>query len=302
MGTQDVALGVMATRWFRGHGHFQVSTIVRSAACLLIGCLWLVLPSIGTAEEATTGPGYQTDSDVLYRSGDTLTDYEKERCRLDVYRPTDAKGFATVVWFHGGGLTGGNRSVPLGLQQKGIAVVAANYRLSPHVKSPAYIEDAAAAVAWTFGNIERFGGDPKKIYVSGHSAGGYLTSMVGLDKKWLAAHDIDANRIAGLIPYSGQCITHFTIRAERGVSDKQPVIDEMAPLFHVRKDAPPLLLISGDREMELIGRYEETAYLWRMMKEVGHTTTELHELDGFGHGDMAEPAHHLLLRHIGKAK
>jgi acetyl esterase/lipase len=226
---------------------------------LLFGILLLWAPRIGYSEEKPPAPTYQTESNVIYRSGEALTDYEKERCRLDVYHPTNAKGFATVVWFHGGGLTGGNRSVPHGLQDQGIAVVAANYRLSPHVKSPAYIEDAAAAVAWTFRNIERFGGDPDKIYVSGHSAGGYLTSMVGLDKQWLAAHDIDANRIAGLIPYSGQCITHFTIRAERGISDKQPVIDELAPLFHVRKDAPPLLLITGDRELELIGRYEETA-------------------------------------------
>jgi hypothetical protein len=124
--------------------------------------------------------------------------------------------------------------------------------------------------------------------------------MVGLDKRWLAAHQIDANIIAGLIPFSGQAITHFTIRAERGISDKRPIIDEMAPLYHVRKDAPPLLLITGDREMELLGRYEENAYLWRMMKEVGHPNTELYELGGFGHGQMAEPAHPLLLRFIKK--
>ena len=272
-----------------------------NASCrrgLLLALLFLLLPRTGYSEEKTPTLSDQTESDIQYRTGDALSEYEKERCRLDVYHPTDRKDFPTVVWFHGGGLTGGNRSVPEGLKKQGIAIVAANYRLSPQVKAPAYIEDAAAAVAWTFQNIEKYGGNPDKIFVSGHSAGGYLTSMVGLDKRWLAKHDIDANRIAGLIPYSGQCITHFTIRAERGISDKQPVVDEFAPMFHVRKDAPPLLLITGDREMELVGRYEETAYLWRMMKIVGHTQTELRELEGFGHGDMAEPAHHLLLRHV----
>lgn len=281
-----------------GRGSSRRATSIPFLRWLLLALLCLGWPSAGFAEEKTPTLVYQTESDLPYRSGDGLSEYEKERCRLDVYHPADSKDFATVVWFHGGGLTGGNRSVPVGLQKQGIAIVAANYRLSPQVKSPAYIEDAAAAVAWTFKNIERFGGNPAKIYVSGHSAGGYLTSMVGLDKKWLAAHDIDANRIAGLIPYSGQCITHFTIRAERGISDKQPVVDEMAPLFHVRQDAPPLLLITGDRELELLGRYEETAYLWRMMKIAGHTQTELRELEGFSHGDMAEPAHHLLLRHV----
>jgi len=204
----------------------------------------------------------------------------QERCSLDVYYPTDANAAPTVVWFHGGGLTDGNRSVPLGLREKGIVVVAASYRLSPRVKCPAYIEDAAAAVAWTFHNVEKYGGSQKRIFVSGHSAGGYLTAMVGLDKRWLAAHQIDANSIAGLIPYSRQAITHFTVRAERGISDKQPVVDDLAPLYHVRKDAPPLLLITGDRGMELLGRYEENAYLRRMMKEVGHPNTELCELGG----------------------
>jgi acetyl esterase/lipase len=92
----------------------------------------------------------------------------QQRCRLDVYYPTDVKSFATVVWFHGGGLTNGNRFIPEGLKGKEIAVVAANYRLSPRVKSPAYIEDAAAAVAWTFRNIEKYGGSCNRIFVSGH--------------------------------------------------------------------------------------------------------------------------------------
>ena len=241
---------------------------------------------------------YRLVQDIAYREGNALTDYAQERCRLDVYYPAGTNGYATVVWFHGGGLTGGARFVPEGLKEKGIAVVAANYRLSPRVKSPAYIEDAAAAVAWTFHSIERYGGSAKRIFVSGHSAGGYLTAMVGLDRRWLAVHQIDANRIAGLIPFSGQAITHFTIRAERGIGDKQPVVDDLAPLYHVRKDAPPLLLITGDRELELLGRYEENAYLWRMMKVVGHPHTELHELKGCDHGNMVEPGLPLLLRFV----
>jgi acetyl esterase/lipase len=241
---------------------------------------------------------YQTETDILYRTETDISDYMRERCRLDVYYPTNVKDFPTVVWFHGGGLTGGNRSIPTALMGKGIAVVAVNYRLSPKVKSPAYVEDAAAAVAWTFKHIAKFGGSPKRIFVSGHSAGGYLTSMVGLDKRWLAVHGIDADQIAGLIPYSGHTITHFTVRAERGIDGSQPVVDDMAPLFHVRKDAPPLLLITGDRELEMLGRYEENAYLWRMMQLVGHSDTTILELDGYSHGQMADPAHPLLLKFI----
>ena len=250
------------------------------------------------AQDITPKASYETTTNILYRESAQLTDYMKERCRLDVYHPKHIKHFPTVVWFHGGGLKAGNRKVPEELREKGIAVVAVNYRLHPKVKSPAYIEDAAAAVAWTFRNIEKYGGSSKRIYVSGHSAGGYLTSMVGLDKRWLATHKIDPNAIAGLIPYSGHTITHFTVRKERGIDGKQPILDDMAPLFHVRKDAPPLLLITGDRELELLGRYEENAYLWRMMQVVEHPDTKIMELDGYNHGQMAKPAHPLLLRFI----
>lgn len=262
--------------------------------------LLVVLRLLGTGMLAAEVPDYRIEKDLAYRdaSAPGWDDYMKERCKLDLYRPTGAKGFATVVWFHGGGLKQGNKSVPAALREQGVAVVAVNYRLSPRVECPAYLEDAAAAVAWTFKNIARYGGDPESIFVSGHSAGGYLTSMVGLDKSYLAAHGIDADRIRGLVPFSGHTITHFTVRAERGIDGKQPIVDAFAPLYHVRPDAPPLILITGDRELEMLGRYEETAYLWRMMKVSGHSATELHELDGFNHGEMARPAHALLLKHI----
>jgi len=223
--------------------------------------------------------------------------YIQERCVLDLYYPENTKDFPTVVWFHGGGLTEGQKEIPEALTKKGIAVIGVNYRLSPKIKAPKYIEDAAAAVAWAFNNIENFGGDSSKIFVAGHSAGGYLAMMIGLDKKWLQKNDIDANKIAGLIPFSGQTITHFNIRHEKNIPEIQPTIDEFAPLFHVRADAPPLLLITGDRELEMLGRYEENAYLMRMMKVAGHKETRLLELDGYNHG-MAEPAFPLLLNEI----
>ncbi|MBL9174861.1 MAG: alpha/beta hydrolase fold domain-containing protein [Verrucomicrobiales bacterium] len=255
----------------------------------------------GPADAAAPAPRsfqYQMETNLPYRTGNDPTEGMRERCRLDVYHPVGTTNFATVVWFHGGGLTGGERAVPSGLQNQGIAVVAAGYRLSPQVHAPAYIEDAAAAVAWTFRHIGDFGGDTNRIFVSGHSAGGYLASMVGLDKRWLAAQGMDANAIAGLAPYSGQAITHFTIRAERGIPETRPVIDEYAPLYHARPDAPPLLILSGDRELELLGRYEENAYFARMMRLVGHTNTVLHEFGGYGHGAMAEPGHPLLLQFV----
>ncbi|NHF60527.1 alpha/beta hydrolase [Flavobacteriaceae bacterium TP-CH-4] len=239
---------------------------------------------------------YEHINDLSYleqadESGDA---YRSERCKLDVYYPKDTLNTSAIVWFHGGGLEFGEKHIPYGLREKGVIVVTVNYRLYPKVQHPSYIEDAAAAVAWTFQNIEKYNGNPKKIFVTGHSAGGYLASMVGLDTTYLAKHDIDADDIAGLIPFSGHTITHFTVRKEMGIAGTRPLIDRYAPLYHVRQDAPPILLITGNRELELLGRYEENAYFYRMMKVVGHPDIELMELDGYGH-DMVYPAIPLLL-------
>ena len=132
---------------------------------------------------------YTIKKDISYYSK-PLDNYQEKRCVLDLYYPENTLNFATVVWFHGGGLSAGEKEIPKALKEKGIAIIGVNYRLYPKIKAPVYIEDAAASVAWVFKNIEKFGGDPNKIFISGHSAGGYLASMVGLDKSYLQAHDI----------------------------------------------------------------------------------------------------------------
>ena len=257
-------------------------------------------PIISFSVLAQNNTEYELKSDILYTDSEvtTLTPYAEERCRLDIYYPKNKQHFATVVWFHGGGIRAGNKFIPEELKEKGIAVVAANYRLNPKVQAPVYIEDAASAIAWTMKHIGEYGGDPSEIYVSGHSAGGYLASMVGMDTTYLQKHGLRANDLAGIISYSGHAITHFTIRSEMGLDWHNTLIDRYAPLSHIRKDIPPLVLILGDREKELFGRYEEVAYLWRMMQLIGHPFTKIYEIEGYTHGEMAVPAHHILLNSI----
>lgn len=261
-----------------------------------------ILTQITIAQEVKKQVTYKTEIAVPYYSDEISKDneYMQEMCVFDFYYPSNIKNFPTIVWFHGGGLRQGKRSVPAYLKDRGFAVIGVGYRLSPKVKGRNCIEDAAAATAWAFNNIEDYGGNKDLIFVSGMSAGGYLAYMIGLDKKYLASHEIDANQIAGLIPFSGQAITHFTIRQEMGIAGTQPIIDEMAPLYHVRGDAPPLLIITGDRELEMLGRYEESAYMMRMMKIAGHKRVRIYELDGSNHGQMRYPAFPLLAREVDK--
>lgn len=243
---------------------------------------------------------YKTETTISYYSSDVLNgdNYKKEMCVLDFYYPTNIKNYPTIVWFHGGGLVGGKREIPDYLKNRGFAVVGVEYRLSPNVKAVECIKDAAAATAWAFQNIEKYGGSTSLIFVSGMSAGGYLTYMVGLDKKYLAAFEIDANQIAGLIPFSGHAITHFTVRKEMEIAQEQAIVDDMAPLFYARADASPLLIITGDREIEMLGRYEENAYMMRMMKVAGHKQVRIYELDGCNHGQVMYSALPLLYREV----
>lgn len=218
---------------------------------------------------------------------------------MDIAHPEGKENCPVIVWFHGGGLTGGWRDIPRELLRDGAVVVGVGYRFSPHVAVDQIIDDAACAIAWVMDNISQYGGNPAKVFISGHSAGGYLVTMVGLDKSRLAKYDKDANALAGIIPFSGQAITHFEERRSRGISDKQPIVDSLAPLYHVRGDAAPILILSGDRELEMLGRYEENAYFWRMLRLAGDEDATLYEFDGYGHG-MCEPGYPLLLEFVRK--
>ena len=99
---------------------------------------------------------YQQINDISYKQSTDA--YAKERCKLDVYYPTDKQNAPVVVWFHGGGIEGGSKHIDPQLRNSGLVVVAANYRLLPKAHIDDILDDVAAAVAWTYKNIEKYGG------------------------------------------------------------------------------------------------------------------------------------------------
>lgn len=252
------------------------------------------------------GPAVVTN--LAYKSGADLTDYERERCVLDLYVPAGSH-FASLVWFHGGGLTAGGRdgketrAIAQRFAEEGIAVAAPNYRLSPGAKFPAYIEDAAAAVAWVRGRIGAYGGDSNRVFVSGGSAGGYLTSMLAMDASYLRRHGFGPEALAGFIPVSGQMMTHFTVRAEQGLATNCITADVAAPIFHTRPDAPPMLILMGDHDWP--ARLEENQYFVAIQKIAGHRGVELKVIPDRTHGtitgripDPGDPAQAAMLEFI----
>lgn len=251
---------------------------------------------------AETAP--TVERDLHYRSGPGMSAYEQERCILDLYlppsgsvptngrAPASGSGYPTLVWFHGGGIVEGDkngretRAMAERFARDGIAVAVAQYRLSPTVQFPAYIQDAAVAVAWTAAHIGERGGDPKGIFVGGHSAGGYLAALAVMDPSYLAAAGVPIGTVAGLIPVSGQMLTHYQVRAERGMVDAKtrPVLDAAAPSYFARKDAPPVLALCADHDMS--ARVEENRLFVAVLKGVGHQHAECVELTDRTHGTI----------------
>ena len=225
--------------------------------------LFLLCACIAQAQNA-----YRTNKDISYVSGSETDTYRLERCKLDIYYPENKK----------------------------------NYRLSPKAKNPAYIEDAAEAVAWVFKNIEKYGGRKDHIFVSGHSAGGYLSLILAMDKKYMAAYGANADSVAAYLPVSGQTVTHFTIRKERGLPDGIPVVDEYAPVNKARKETAPLVLITGDKHLEMAARYEENALLEAVLKSIGNKKVTLYEMQGFDHGQVLGPACYLIADYVKRFK
>ena len=106
----------------------------------------------------------------------------------------------------------------------------------------------------------------------------------------MAAYGADADSVAAYLPVSGQTVTHFTIRKERGLPNGIPIIDEFAPVNKARKDTAPVVLITGDKNLEMADRYEENALLAPVLKNIGNRKVSLYELQGFDHGQVLGPA------------
>ncbi len=187
--------------------------------------------------------------------------------RLDLYLP-DAKTFPVFVFFHGGGLTAGDKADEpfcAELAEAGIAVVSANYRMYPEAAFPDYLEDAAAAVAWVQTHIRAYG-TPTGLFVGGSSAGGYITQMLCFDAHYLGKHGIDVQQISGFVMDAGQPTTHFNVLRERGLDSRRVLIDDAAPLYFIDREQsyPPMLILVADHDMT--NRYEQTMLLIRTLE------------------------------------
>lgn len=208
---------------------------------------------------------------------------------LDVWRSGPAKpvGGPVLIFYYGGGWVKGTRQeygwVARAYASKGFVVVVPDYRKVPTVHFPAFVQDAADAVRWTHDNIARYGGDPKRISIAGHSAGAYAVAMLALDRQWLDAVGAPGavKAAVGLSgPYDFFPFTGRAIAAMGG----WPRSRETQPINFVRPDAPPMMLVTGTVDTTV--RPKNARNLARRLKEVGAAVIEK-EYAGQGHEDIA---------------
>ncbi len=176
---------------------------------------------------------------------------------LDVYRPQgNARQPApVVVFFYGGSWQRGSRDqyqfVGRRLAQNGVLAIVADYRTYPRAGFPAFMDDAAQAVAWAKTNAAQYGGDPQRVFIAGHSAGAQIAALLGTDKRYLGKVGVPENEIAGVIGLSGPY--DFVINGQYEKVFGPPSQYPLAQAINfVDGDEPPFLLIHGgaDRVVE----------------------------------------------------
>ena len=196
------------------------------------------------------------------------------RQKLDVYVPRHALPDApVVVFFYGGSWNSGAREdynfVGEALASRGIVAVVADYRLYPQVRYPLFLQDAARAVAWTKAHIREFSGNPQRLYLMGHSSGGYNAAMLALDGDLLAAAGMSPKDLRGWIglagPYDFLPIENPAVRPVFFWPNSPP---QSQPINHVSRDAPPALLIAASED-ELVNPTRNTSGLAHKLRAAG---------------------------------
>jgi len=207
------------------------------------------------------------------------------RQELDVYVPHSLTGPAPVLlFFYGGGWQGGDRTNYLAFGQAfasaGIVTAVADYRLYPQVKYPGFVEDAAGALAWLQGHAAEYGGDPQRLFVSGHSAGAYNAVMLASEPKFIESHGGRLDWIRGVIGIAGPY--NF-------LPMRDPIYVDMfhgtnntdsMPLYHLTGKRPPMLLVTGGEDSTVAPA--NTKSMAAKLKAFGNEVCEIH-YRGVGH-------------------
>lgn len=268
--------------------HLRRGLLLLAAGAAILGGLVACSP-LGTLNALSPKGGAETTSDIAFGSD--------PRLKLDIYRPAKVgPGAPVVVFFYGGNWNSGERKdyafVGRALASRGIVAVIPDYRLYPQVRYPDFLDDSAQAVAWAAKNIAGYGGDPKNLFVMGHSAGAYNAAMVALDGRWLGKQGTSPAALAGWIglagPYDFLPIENENVKPVFHFPNTPP---ESQPVNHLDGKKLPALLIAANND-KLVNPKHNTGGLAERLRGHGVPVTEVY-YDGVTHttlvGSIAAP-------------
>jgi acetyl esterase/lipase len=252
-----------------------VSLAMAAFAVLASGCTSL---SFLIANTATLTGRYERSTDHSYGP--------QSRHKLDVYSPRDAKDRPVVVFFYGGSWTSGGRGlyrfVGAALAERGIVAVLPDYRLYPQVKFPLFVDDGALAVAWVQKHAQEFGGDPQRIVLMGHSAGGHEAAFLAYDQKLLQKVGARPQWIRGLVGLSGPYALAPDTEILNTIFASPYTEAEWQPVRFVTSQSPPTLLVHGAADDVVSIKHAEKL---RDVLQTNHVRVETHFYPGKNHSD-----------------
>ena len=217
---------------------FLVLLALGSVVLFAAGCTSL---SFLIANTATLTGRYDRSTDHSYGP--------ESRQKLDVYSPKDAKDRPVVVFFYGGSWTAGSRGlyrfVGAALAERGIVAVLPDYRLYPQVKFPLFLDDGALAVAWVQKHAHEFGGDPQRIVLMGHSAGGHEAAFLAYDRRLLEKAGARPESIVGFVGLAGPYALAPDTKILNTIFASPYTEAQWQPVRFVTSQAPPTLLVHG---------------------------------------------------------
>jgi acetyl esterase/lipase len=246
--------------------------VVCVAALAILSAVVACSP-VATINALTPTSTYTLHADIAYG--------QDPRQKLDIYIPRDAqKPSPVVTFFYGGNWNSGSRKdyqfVGEALASRGMVVVIADYRLYPQVRYPEFLKDCAAAVAWTLRESANYGGDPRRLFIMGHSAGAYNAAEIALDSRWLAAQGLSPSIFKGFIglagPYDFIPIENPDTRPVFLYPDTPP---DSQPINHVSATAPPTLLVASNND-SLVNPVRNTGGLAKRLRSAGVPVEEVY--------------------------
>ena len=259
--------------------------------CRIIIALLFVMFAAGAANDGkcfAIQPGYNAHKNLSYAD---RKENGSEMMDLDIYAPEKKGNIPVIVYIHGGGWyegdKGGQEHKAEAFIKHGFLFVSVNYRLSPGVSHPAHVQDVAKAIAWTYKNARKYGGNPEKIYLMGHSSGAHLAALVAVDGMRLEAEGLKTSIIKGVILLDGAGYDIAKVKELRPKLFDQIYIQafsrdpkgwkDASPITYIVKGGlfPRFLILHIEREVSRI----ESEMFYNALKEAGVITEIFKALD-----------------------